>query len=106
MPGEFFFPFLLLFSLSFLRNTSANPQPSPVLVNVSSFRLIVGFIMSFKATQWVQDIGFLASFGIYGGTLAASCLGLPIVYFYGKRIRAWTAGSLAPSSAPDEPRAV
>ncbi|KAL8354867.1 hypothetical protein RB601_000577 [Gaeumannomyces tritici] len=74
----------------------------PVLVNVSSFRLIVGFIMSFKATQWVQDIGFLNSFGIYGGALAVSCLGLPFVYFYGKRIRAWTAGTLAPSMAKDD----
>jgi hypothetical protein len=73
-----------------------------VLVNVSSFRLIVGFIMSFKATEWVQDLGFLKSFGIYGAALGASCLGLPFVYYYGKRIRAWTAGTLAPSVTKDD----
>jgi MFS family permease len=68
----------------------------PVLVNVSSIRLIVGFAMSFNATSWIENIGFFKSFAIYSGALAISCLGLPFVYKYGKRIRSWTAGRLAP----------
>jgi hypothetical protein len=76
---------------------------SPVLVNVSSWRLIVGFAMSFKATDWVQDMGFLAGFGVYSAALAAaSIIGLPIVYIYGKRIRDYTAGRLAPAVSDKE----
>lgn len=50
--------------------------------------------MSFNATTWVEDIGFMKSFAIYAGALAFATLGLPLVYFYGKRIRAFTAGKL------------
>ncbi|KAM0273940.1 hypothetical protein ACHAQH_008112 [Verticillium albo-atrum] len=66
----------------------------PVLVNVSSIRLIIGFAMSFRVTDWIQDLGFLVNFGIYGGALAGFALMLPIMYIYGKRIREWTSGRL------------
>lgn len=67
----------------------------PILVNVSSFRCIIGFAMSFKATTWVEDLGFLVSFSIYAGVLAFFSLMLPIFYFYGKRMRRWTSGTVA-----------
>ncbi len=70
-----------------------------MLVNVSSIRLVVGFAMSFNATTWIQDIGFLPSFSIYAGALAIASLGLPLVYIYGKRLRGWTAGRLSTGSA-------
>ncbi|KAM7206122.1 Major facilitator superfamily domain containing protein [Naviculisporaceae sp. PSN 640] len=66
----------------------------PVLVNVSSFRFIVGFAMSFKVTSWIQNSGFLRTFGYYSIALVLASLGLPVVYLYGKKIRAWTAGTL------------
>lgn len=65
-----------------------------MLVNVSSFRLIIGFALSFNATSWVEQLGFLQSFAVYSGALALLALGLPLVYIYGKRIRAFTAGKL------------
>jgi hypothetical protein len=67
---------------------------SPVLVNVSSFRCIIGFAMSFRVTTWVEQRGFLGSFAIYAGVLAAFSLLLPLIYFYGKKIRQWTAGTV------------
>lgn len=66
----------------------------PVLVNVSSFRLIIGFAMAFDATTWVEHIGFMKCFSIYAGVQALLTLGLPLVYFYGKRIRRYTGGKL------------
>ncbi|KAK3307697.1 major facilitator superfamily domain-containing protein [Chaetomium strumarium] len=63
----------------------------PVLVNVSSFRLIIGFTMSFNATTWVEQLGFQRSFGFYSLALAVASLGLPVVFAFGKRLRAWTA---------------
>lgn len=55
---------------------------------------MVGFALSFDMTTWVQQLGFMANFAIYGGIMAAFALGGPIMYIYGKRIRAWTAGRL------------
>ncbi|KAG8167295.1 hypothetical protein KVR01_002984 [Diaporthe batatas] len=66
----------------------------PVLVNVSSLRLVVGFALSFDMTTWVEQLGFMTNFAIYGGIMAAFALGGPVMYIYGKRIRAWTAGRL------------
>ena len=77
--------------------------PRPVLVNVSSIRLVVGFALSFNATTWVQQLGFIRSFAYYSAALAAASLGLPLVYIYGKRIRAWTGGRLEASVIKEVP---
>lgn len=58
--------------------------------------------MSFDATTWVEQIGFMKSFAIYAGILAFTTLGLPLVYFYGKRIRAFTAGKLDKTYSKEE----
>lgn len=72
----------------------------PVLVNVSSSRLIIGFIMSFNVTTWIEQLGFLKNFGIYSAALAGVSMLLPVMYKYGKPMRAWTAGRLEPQVAP------
>ncbi|KAL1865900.1 hypothetical protein Daus18300_007012 [Diaporthe australafricana] len=66
----------------------------PVLVNVSSVRLMVGFALSFNTTTWVEQLGFMTNFAIYGGIMAGFGLCGIIMYTYGKRIRAWSAGRL------------
>lgn len=71
----------------------------PVLVNVSSFRCIVGFAMSFKATDWIRDRGYFGSFAIYAAIISVLALGMPIVYMYGKRLRAWTGGRVQAAKA-------
>jgi len=50
--------------------------------------------MSFRATTWVQQLGFMGSFGIYAAVLGGVSLFLPVMYVYGKRIRQWTAGTI------------
>lgn len=62
---------------------------------MSSFRCIIGFAMSFKATTWIENLGFLVSFSIYAAVLGFFALMLPIFYIYGKRIRMWTSGMVA-----------
>jgi MFS family permease len=66
----------------------------PVLVNISSFRCIIGFALSFRATTWVAQMGFMASFAIYAGVLAVLSCFLPFLYVYGKPLRKWTAGTV------------
>ena len=66
----------------------------PVLVTMSTFRLIFAFLLTFNVTTWVKSMGYFGAFGIYTGALAGVALFLPLVFFWGKRIRHWSAGSL------------
>ncbi|CAN8100481.1 unnamed protein product [Discula destructiva] len=105
LVGIFFIGFSFLTANSLFAVYLVESYPAyagPVLVNVSSLRLIVGFALSFKATSWVESLGFMKSFAIYSGALAAATLGLPFVYFYGKRIRAFTGGRLDRAYAREE----
>ncbi|KAF1808702.1 MFS general substrate transporter [Eremomyces bilateralis CBS 781.70] len=89
------FSFLSVNTIAAVFVVESYPQwAGPVLVNVSSFRCIVGFAMSFRATTWIQARGYLGCFAIYAGILGFLTLVMPLVYIYGKRIRAWTAGNV------------
>ncbi|KAE9378580.1 MFS general substrate transporter [Stipitochalara longipes BDJ] len=59
----------------------------PVLVNVASFRNVLGFAFSFGVTDWIEARGYLGCFGIYAGCLALLSLGIPFLLIFGKRIR-------------------
>lgn len=50
--------------------------------------------MSFRATAWVEERGFLGSFAIYAGVLAVVACFLPVFYVFGKRVRRWTTGTV------------
>lgn len=58
---------------------------------MSSFRLIAGFLISFKAADWILEMGFIKTFGIYSAIMLLFSLMLPLVYKYGKRMRLWSA---------------
>ncbi|KAF2674305.1 MFS general substrate transporter [Microthyrium microscopicum] len=75
----------------------------PVLVNISSWRCIIGFAMNFRATAWAQQFGFLGSFGIYAGVLGGLMLFMPFLYVYGKRLRMRSAGTVKSRKAPRKP---
>ncbi|KAL8367094.1 hypothetical protein RB595_000414 [Gaeumannomyces hyphopodioides] len=64
----------------------------PVLVNVGSMRITVAFFLASRAVVWVQESGALATFAMYGEALLVIALGIPALFFCGKRVRAWTAG--------------
>ncbi|RYP85954.1 hypothetical protein DL770_004967 [Monosporascus sp. CRB-9-2] len=66
----------------------------PVLVTVSTFRLIFGFLLNFNVTTWIDNMGFFGAFSVYSGTIFGVALLLPVIFFYGKRIRHWSAGRL------------
>lgn len=66
----------------------------PVLVNVSSLRIIIAFFLASRATVWVAEMGMLKTFSIYAEVMILLSLGIPLFYFFGKRMRSWTAGSI------------
>lgn len=97
--------FLILFSFLCTMITinvfivESYPQwAGPVLVNVSSLRLIIGFFFGSLATTWVQEKGLLPTFVIYAETMIVVLLIMPILFFYGKKIRTYTAGKVKGSS--------
>lgn len=68
---------------------------------MSSFRLIAGFLISFKSADMILALGFLKTFAIFSVIMAIFSLMLPIVYKYGKRMRLWSAGKFEASPAAD-----
>ncbi|KAL2829632.1 major facilitator superfamily domain-containing protein [Aspergillus pseudoustus] len=64
----------------------------PVLVNVSSFRNIIGFAFTYGIPDWVASLGYLRCFGIFAGIIGALMLPFPLFLVYGKKWRKATEG--------------
>ncbi|KAF6831254.1 major facilitator superfamily transporter [Colletotrichum musicola] len=66
----------------------------PALVNIASFRALLAFVLSFKISDWVVELGYLKAMMIYTGLIAAFAAALPIVYHYGPAWRKrWPANN-------------
>ena len=79
-----------------------------MLVNVSSLRLIISFFLASQATVWVAERGLLAVFAMYAEIMLVLSLGIPGLFFFGKRLRQWTGGMVKgvkkeKKRAPDSP---
>jgi MFS family permease len=95
--GSFLIIFAFLTILSVVNVFIVESYPmwaGPVLVNVSSLRIIIAFFLSSEATAWVAEKGFLNTFALYAEVMIVVSLGIPALYFFGKRVRLWTAGSV------------
>ncbi|KZL72792.1 major facilitator superfamily transporter [Colletotrichum tofieldiae] len=55
----------------------------PALVNVASFRCLLAFVLSFKISDWVVEMGYFHSMLIYTGLISGFAMFIPVVYFYG-----------------------
>lgn len=105
MVGSFLIIFGSLVVLSVINVFVVESYPmwaGPVLVNVSSLRIIIAFFLSSKSTLWIAERGFLNTFVIYAEVIIVVSLGIPLLYFFGRKMRQWTAGSvhMAPSGVP------
>ncbi|KAL0929797.1 major facilitator superfamily transporter [Colletotrichum truncatum] len=64
----------------------------PALVNIASFRALLAFVLSFKISDWVVQMGYFGAMMIYTGLIGAFAISLPIVYVYGPAWRSrWPA---------------
>nr|POF11497.1 putative mfs-type transporter [Quercus suber] len=71
----------------------------PALVNIASFRCIIAFVLSFKVSEWVADLGYFDSFIIYTALMGFFALLIPIVYVYGPAWRKrWPADRMGEQS--------
>ncbi|ATY65964.1 Major facilitator superfamily general substrate transporter [Cordyceps militaris] len=55
----------------------------PALVNIASFRLMVAFVLSFRVSEWVAELGYMKTFVMYAGILGGFILFIPIIYKWG-----------------------
>ncbi|KAL0933579.1 major facilitator superfamily transporter [Colletotrichum truncatum] len=55
----------------------------PALVNIASFRCLLAFVLSFKISDWVIEMGYFGAMMIYTGLISVFALFIPVVYFYG-----------------------
>lgn len=95
--SSFFIIFAFLTVMSVLNVFIVESYPmwaGPVLINVSSLRLIISFFFSSQSMIWVQELGFLETFVIYGEAMIVLSLGIPLLYFWGKKLRQRTAGKV------------
>ncbi|KAK2063692.1 major facilitator superfamily transporter [Colletotrichum caudatum] len=95
--GNFLIIFAYLTMMTILNVFIVESYPQwagPVLVNVSSMRIVIAFFLASKATVWIAESGPIATFAIYAEALIVLSLGLPVFHFWGKRLRQLTAGSV------------
>ncbi|KAF6803704.1 major facilitator superfamily transporter [Colletotrichum sojae] len=105
LTGSFLIVFAFLMTMTILNVFIVESYPQwagPVLVNVSSLRIVIAFFLAHKATIWIAEKGALATFAIYGESTIVLSLGLPIFYFFGKKLRQWTAGSVKSQQSEKE----
>ncbi|KAJ4390954.1 hypothetical protein N0V93_004553 [Gnomoniopsis smithogilvyi] len=64
----------------------------PVLTNVSTLRVFTSFYFSTQSTTWISQLGAFTFMGYISLAYAAVSAGIPLLFIYGKPIRAWTSG--------------
>jgi len=97
LVGAFLIVFAFLTTMTVINVYIVESYPmlaGPVLVNVSSLRLFVAFFLASQATVWVAQNGMLHTFAIYAEVMIVVAIGIPALYFGGKRARLWTAGKV------------
>ncbi|KAK2591820.1 hypothetical protein QQS21_010488 [Conoideocrella luteorostrata] len=91
--GLIAFSFLATNTIGIVYVLESHPHLSgPSLVNIASFRCLIAFVLSFRVSEWVTELGYLKTFTIYAGVLGVFILFIPVVYIYGPRWRErWSA---------------
>ncbi|TDZ53197.1 putative MFS-type transporter [Colletotrichum trifolii] len=105
LTGSFLIIFAFLTTMTILNVFIVESYPQwagPVLVNVSSLRIVIAFFLASKATVWIAEQGALATFALYAEAIIILALGLPVLYFYGKRMRQVTAGKVEAKESDKE----
>ncbi|KAG6016159.1 hypothetical protein E4U54_002153 [Claviceps lovelessii] len=82
--GMIAFSFLATNTIGIVYVLECHPHlAGPSLVNIASFRQLIAFILSFRVSEWVADLGYLNTFLIYAGILSAFICFIPVIYIWG-----------------------
>ncbi|KAG5946486.1 hypothetical protein E4U53_006587 [Claviceps sorghi] len=82
--GMIAFAFLATNTIGIVYVLESHPHlAGPSLVNIASFRCLIAFVLSFRVSEWVADLGYLKTFVIYAGILAIFMLFIPVIYVWG-----------------------
>jgi hypothetical protein len=66
------------------------------LANVASMRFAIGLILDISSPfpSWVAQRGLFTSFAIIAAVMMVVSLGVALLWFFGRILRRWTAGSV------------
>jgi hypothetical protein len=82
--GFIAFGFLATNSIGIVYVLESYPHlAGPALVNIASFRCLMAFLLTFRISVWIADMGYLKTFGIYAGIMGGFIMFIPIVYVFG-----------------------
>lgn len=83
--GMVAFAFLATNTIGIVYVLEAYPHlAGPSLVNIASFRCLIAFVLSFRVSEWVAELGYRKTFIMYSGVLGAFILLIPVVYIWGE----------------------
>ncbi|KAK2589915.1 hypothetical protein QQS21_012406 [Conoideocrella luteorostrata] len=86
--GMIAFSFLATNTIGIVYVLESHPHlTGPSLVNIASFRCLIAFVLSFRVSEWVAELGYLKTFCMYAGILGAFILFIPIIYIWGDKWR-------------------
>ncbi len=76
-----------------------NSWNRPVLVNVSSLKIIITFFAASNVTTWLVQDGPIRLFAVFAEMLIVISMGIPILFFTGKRLRQLTGAKVRSKDA-------
>lgn len=97
------FAFLATNTIGIVYVLESDPQlAGPSLVNIASFRCLIAFILSFRVSEWVAELGYMKTFIMYASILGAFILLIPVVYIWGEGWRKrWSSSPREETSRDD-----
>ncbi|KAK3935002.1 putative MFS-type transporter-like protein 9 [Diplogelasinospora grovesii] len=106
LTGSFLMIFASMTTMTVMNVFLVESYPSwagPVLVNCSGLRTLIGFSLHSRATVWIVERGLMGIMSIYAAAIAVVALGIPALWFGGKRARLWSAGKVGKPRGTQEP---
>ncbi|CAK7218243.1 hypothetical protein SBRCBS47491_003443 [Sporothrix bragantina] len=73
----------------------------PCLVHANSLRFVAAFFLTGKTANFVASKGALEAWAVYAEVLIVASLGLPALFFGGRWLRAWAAGTVQGGGTED-----
>ncbi|KAJ4394047.1 hypothetical protein N0V93_003264 [Gnomoniopsis smithogilvyi] len=102
LTGNFFLGSAPLMMAPIIQNFVIESYPQhagPVLVNVSTLRVFIGFGFNTVATTWFSQLGPLQFMIDVSLVILLVSTGIPILFIWGKKLRLWTSGKVKKRNA-------
>ncbi|KAI3395996.1 hypothetical protein diail_567 [Diaporthe ilicicola] len=97
LVGQLFLTSSTLMAAPIIANYVIESYPQwagPVLTNVSVLRIFTTFYFNTEVTTWISELGPLKFMSYIAVALLVVSSGIPLLFFYGKKLRSLTSGKV------------